>query len=183
MVHTEGTQEHPEGSRKRARTVDFLDEDTVTVTGQKYGLISCISPDHIEGQPKNSGKVALKLRGCFDNVQQAEYQLKKIMRADSSVHTYCVDMYKWLLIPPPEDAVENSVYGEEFLQKLFKGYRKSRAVAKAAFNTRKENVIKDGLDKHLEPDEVITKQDLKPEDFKVGDVMPDVHIPSDSDSE
>lgn len=158
------------------RTTDFLDEDTVKVTSQHYCLMSFVSPDHVEGQPKGTGKVAVKVRGAFDNIEQAQHHAKKVHRADSSVHTYVVDMYRWILCPPGEDEVENSVYGEEFLQNLFKGYRNSRQVAKAAFAKRTEDVKKDGVDKHLLPEEVVEKGDINVEDLRVGKVMPDVNL-------
>ncbi len=157
-------------------TVDFLDEDVVTVNGQKFALLCVVSPEQIEGQPKGSGKVAVKIRGCFDTQEQARHQAAKVHKADSSVTTYCVDMYKWLLVPPEDDKIGETVYGEDFLQKLFKGYEHSRKVAKQAFNKRVDDVKTEGLDKHLLPSERQTKTDLKPEDFRVGSVMPDVDV-------
>ena len=157
---------------KEEDKIDFLDEDTVQVTGQHYCLLSYLSPDKVDGQPKNTGKVAIKIRGSFDNVDQAKHHCKKLMKADPSVNTYIVDMYRWLLLPADDDAIGETVYGEDFLQSLFAGYKHSKEVAKEAFKKRTNDIKRDGLDKHLLPEEVTPKSDLKPEDLRVGSSMP-----------
>lgn len=154
---------------------DFLEEDSVTVNGQKFGLLCVVSPDRVEGQPKGTGKVAIKLRGSFDTIEQAKHHAKKVHKVDSSVNTYCVDLGRWILVPPEDDKIGETVYGEDFLQKLFCGYEEGRKVAKQAFQKRVQDVKRDGLDKHLLPHERIEKdENLKPEDFRVGSTMPDV---------
>lgn len=172
MSNTE-TNVAPPSSEK----IDFLDEDTVHVTGQKYALVSFVSPDHVEGQPKGSGKVAVKIRGAFDNIEQAQHHVKKIAKADNSVHTYVVDMYKWLLAPPDTDKIKDQIYHEEFLQNLFKGYKDSRAVAAEAFKKRVDKVKKHGIDEDVDENERMPKKELTPADFKVGDQMPEVDLP------
>ena len=62
---------------------------------------------------------------------------------------FVADMYKWLLIPPDVNAIDNQEYQESFLNDLIKGYRDNQAAAKQHFMERKEAVKRDGLDAHL----------------------------------
>lgn len=162
---------------KARKQVSFLEEDVVKVSGQRYTLLCVVNPDRIEGMAKGSGVCAIKLRGSFDTKEQAQYQAKKVHEMDDSVDTYCVDMYSWLLLPPDNDKIGDVVYGETYLNNLFENVERANKVSQAAFQKRVEAVREEGLDKHLLPEERVKKADMTPEDFKIGDRMPNVHIP------
>jgi hypothetical protein len=44
-------------------------------------------------------------------------------------------------------------YQEEFLEKLVQGHKDNQKKAKEVFEARKEAILRDGLDKHLLPEE------------------------------
>jgi hypothetical protein len=128
---------------------NLLEEDTVKVSGQNFALVSFVSPTSAQKHEK----YGLKIRGCFDTKEEAQAFVKRIMDADATFNVYLVDMYRWLLIPPDDEQIENHVYQEDFLNDMVSGYKESNRQAKALFEQRKKDVIKDGLDAHLLPEE------------------------------
>lgn len=123
-----------------------LDDDYVTVPGQLFALMSFVAPT---GTNQKNDKFGLKIRGCFATREEAHSHVKRLQQVDGVTDIYLVDMYKWLLIPPDPNAVDDHEYQEEFLNNLVKGYRESQLLAKQHFNERKEAIKRDGLDKHL----------------------------------
>lgn len=123
-----------------------LDEDFVTVPGQVYALVSFVGPT---GTNQRNDKFGLKIRGCFGTKDEAHAHVRRLQQIDKTMDIYLVDMYKWLLIPPDPNAIEDQEYQEEFLNNLIKGYRENQALAKQHFQERKEAVKREGLDKHL----------------------------------
>lgn len=123
-----------------------LDDDYVTVPGQLFALVSFVAPT---GTNQRNDKFGMKIRGCFATREEAHAHVKRLQQTDSVTDIYLVDMYKWLLIPPDPNALEDHQYQEDFLNSLVKGYRESQALAKQHFLERKEAIKRDGLDKHL----------------------------------
>lgn len=123
-----------------------LDVDYITVPGQLYAVISLVGPT---GTNQRNDKFGLKIRGCFANTEEAAAHVKKLQAVDKTMDIFVADMYKWLLIPPDVNAIENAEYQEGFLNDLIKGYRENQELAKQHFMERKEAVKKEGLDKHL----------------------------------
>lgn len=123
-----------------------LDVDYITVPGQLYAVISLVGPS---GTNQRNDKFGLKIRGCFTSTEEAAAHVKRLQQVDKTMDIFVADMYKWLLIPPDVNAIEDAEYQEEFLNDLIKGYRENQALAKQHFMERKEAVKKDGLDAHL----------------------------------
>lgn len=123
-----------------------LDVDFITVPGQLYVVLSLVGPT---GTNQRNDKFGLKVRGCFATAEEAGAHVKRLQQIDKTMDIYVADMYKWLLIPPDVNAIENAEYQEEFLNNLIKGYKENQALAKQHFQERKEAVKKDGLDAHL----------------------------------
>lgn len=123
-----------------------LDTDHVTVPGQLYVVMSIVGPT---GTNQRNDKFGLKIRGCFPNVEEAHAHVKRLQQVDKTMDIFVADMYKWLLIPPDVNSIENTEYQEDFLNDLIKGYRENQEMAKKHFLERKEAVKRDGLDKHL----------------------------------
>lgn len=123
-----------------------LDVDHVTVPGQLYVVLSIVGPT---GTNQRSDKFGLKIRGCFASVDEAHSHIRKLQQFDKEMDIFVADMYKWLLIPPDVNAIENTEYQEDFLNDLIKGYRQNQELAKQHFLERKEAVKKEGIDKHL----------------------------------
>lgn len=125
---------------------NVLDDDFITVPGQLYALVSFVAPT---GTNQRNDKFGMKLRGCFATKEEAQGHVKRLQMMDKVTDIYLVDMYKWLLIPPDPNALDDHEFQEDFLNKLIKGYRESQELAKQHFLERKEAVKKDGLDAHL----------------------------------
>ena len=134
------------GPSTRPAPRDELEEDYITVPGQLYALVSFVAPT---GTNQRSDKFGLKIRGCFATREEARSHVNRLQQMDKTMDIYLVDMYKWLLIPPDPNAIDDQEYQEDFLNNLIKGYRESQAMAKQHFQERKESVRKEGLDKHL----------------------------------
>lgn len=138
-----------------SRNVDVLDEDVFTVPGQNYALLSFVGPD----QRQKNDKFGMKIRGVFNTKEEADAHVRKIRKFDTITDVYMVDLYKWLLLPPPSNPLElenaEVKYDEsqKYLEDLVTGHRKNQELAKQHFEERKAAVIKEGLDKHLAPEE------------------------------
>ena len=132
---------------------DFLDEDLVKVSGQSFALISVVSKN--TRQRTDSDKIGIKIRGVFATKQEAEAHIRKLMKFDNAFDVYLVDMYKWLLLPPDNEQIEDHKYQEEYLNDLIQGYKESQALAKQQFEERKRLIKEKGLDVALTPEEKI----------------------------
>lgn len=131
----------------------FLTDDIVTVPGQVFALLSVVGPT----ANQKTDKWGLKIRGVFNTRQEAQEHVKRIQELDGNFDVYLVDMYKWLLFPPDPTAIEDVTYQEKFLNDLVRGHYENQKKAKQIFEERKMQVMMDGLDKHLLPEERIPK--------------------------
>ena len=132
---------------------DYLDVDPVQ-TDLKFALLSVVSPH--EDSKQKSDRYAIKIRGAFATRQEAEEHCARLMKVSGMYDTWIVDLYKWLIIPPPRDQVE-TVYQEEYLNQLIKQYNESQVEARRHFEERKLMVMEEGLDKHLTEEERISQ--------------------------
>ena len=114
-----------------------LDQDYTTVPGQLYACISLVGPDC----PQKTDKFGLKIRGCFANRDEAANHAKRLQKEDATFDIYVVDMYKWLLIPPDRDQIEDTHYGEEKLEELMTKYRENQSQAAKMFEERKRDSV------------------------------------------
>jgi hypothetical protein len=149
-----------------ASTVDTLTCDYTTVPGQLYACVSFVGPD----QPQKNEFLGMKIRGCFPDRESAGAHAKRLQKEDSTFDIYVVDMYKWLLIPPKPEVVEDVHYTNEKLEEIMAGYRKNTAEAAAHFEKRKRDMLaKPGADPTLpyvdasdENSKYYTKPDVPP---------------------
>ena len=122
-----------------------LEQDFITVPGQLYALISIIGPEC----PQKTDKQGLKIRGVFNTRDEAGSHAQRLQQADPTFDIYVVDMYKWLLIPPDTNQIDDVTYQEEFLQKMMTEYKENQADAKRMFEERKSGMLqkpKEGSD-------------------------------------
>jgi hypothetical protein len=149
-----------------ASTVDTLTCDYTTVPGQLYACISFVGPD----QPQKNELLGMKIRGCFPDRESAGAHAKRLQKEDSTFDIYVVDMYKWLLIPPKPEVVEDTHYTNEKLEEIMAKYRQNTSEAAAHFEKRKRDMMaKPGADPTMpfidasdENSKFYTKPDVPP---------------------
>jgi hypothetical protein len=144
-------------SSRPSKNTDILDEDLFLPNGQNFALVSFVGP---ELRQKND-RFGMKIRGVFNTRDEADAHIRKIRRFDTYTDVFLVDIGKWLLVPPPQNPLElegaDVSYDQKFLQDLIGGHKKNQDLAKAHFEERKRNIIRDGLDAHLAPEERLPK--------------------------
>jgi len=112
-----------------------LEQDYLTVPGQVYACVSFVGPD----LPQKNEKLGMKIRGCFATKDEAASHAKRLQREDAIVDIYVVDMYKWLLIPPDRDQINDVHYQNEKLEEIMSKYKENQAAASAMFEKRKRD--------------------------------------------
>jgi len=136
-----------------SQPAEVLDEDVFTVPGQNFALVSFVGPN----QRQKNDKFGMKIRGVFGTREQADAHIRKIRTFDKIFDVFLVDLYKWVLIPPPSNPLElehaDVEYDQQFLQDLIGGYRKNQQLAREHFLERKQLIMSEGLDRHLDPEE------------------------------
>lgn len=144
-----------------------LEQDFTTVPGQLYACISLVGPDC----PQKTDKFGLKIRGCFNTQDEANSHAKRLQTEDATFNIYVVDMYKWLLIPPNHDELENVHYNDEKLEEIMQGYKENQKMASKMFNDRKKGMeeIREGDDetKFLTPGDENSKYYTKPDEAPI----------------
>jgi hypothetical protein len=114
-----------------------LEQDYLTVPGQYFACISFVGPD----LPQKNEKLGLKIRGCFATREEAASHAKRLQKEDALVDIYVVDMYKWLLVPPEREKIEDVHYQNEKLEEIMTKYRESQSAAASMFEKRKRDMM------------------------------------------
>ena len=114
-----------------------LEQDYLTVPGQLFACISFVGPD----LPQKNEKLGMKIRGCFATRDEASSHAKRLQKEDALVDIYVVDMYKWLLIPPDRDQINDVHYQNDKLEEIMTKYRQNQNAAAAMFEKRKRDMI------------------------------------------
>jgi hypothetical protein len=140
-----------------------LEQDYLTVPGQLFACISFVGPD----LPQKNEQLGLKIRGCFPTREEAASHAKRLQKDDALVDIYVVDMYKWLLIPPKREEIDDVHYQNDKLEEIMTNYRKSQQAAAAMFEKRKRDMMAkpiDGTDTpFIEPGDENSKFYTKPD--------------------
>ena len=144
-------------------SVDTLTCDYTTVPGQLFACVSFVGPE----QPQKNELLGMKIRGCFPDRESAAAHAKRLQKEDSTFDIYVVDMYKWLLIPPKAEAVEDVHYTNEKLEEIMTKYRENTREAAAMFEKRKRDMMaKPGSDPnmpYIDPSDENSKYYTKPD--------------------
>jgi hypothetical protein len=117
--------------------VDALEQDYLTVPGQNYACLSIVGPDC----PQKTEKFGIKIRGTFVTREDAERHAKRLQKDDATFDIYVVDMYKWLLIPPDKDHIDDVHYADDKLEEIMTKYRDNQRLAASMFEKRKRDMI------------------------------------------
>jgi len=122
-----------------------LAKDKLTVPGVSWACLSFVG--NLDGgwvRPAEGAKhteFMIKIRGAFGSKIEAEEHAKELQGIDSSVDIYVVNMYEWLLLPPPPVAeMDNVKYTDERLQAIMDGYKENQKHAAQMFEKRKEDM-------------------------------------------
>lgn len=110
--------------------------DPITVPGQKYALISIVSPE----SNQKSKHLAMKLSGVFPDEESAKTHAQKMMKINPAFDIYVLEMYNWVCLPPDNDNLP-SEYGDERLNDLMKGYKEQRENAQMELMKRRNEVM------------------------------------------
>ncbi len=148
-----------------------LEQDYLTVPGQLFACISFVGPD----QPQKNEKLGMKIRGCFASKDEAASHAKRLQKEDALVDIYVVDMYKWLLIPPDREQINDVHYQNEKLEEIMTKYRESQTAAAALFEKRKRDMMAKPLPgdtPYIDPADENSKYYTKPD-------VPPIPHPSD----
>jgi Family of unknown function (DUF5832) len=114
-----------------------LEPDYLTIPGQLFACVSFVGPD----QPQKNELLGMKIRGCFPTRDEAASHAKRLQKEDGLVDIYVVDMYKWLLIPPTRENIENVHYANEKLEEIMTKYRENQSQAASMFEKRKRDMM------------------------------------------
>jgi len=139
-----------------------LEQDYLTVPGQYFACISFVGPD----QPQKNEKLGMKIRGCFATRDEAASHAKRLQKEDALVDIYVVDMYKWLLIPPDRDQIEDVHYQNEKLEEIMQKYRANQTAAASMFEKRKRDMTakpQPGPYPYIDPSDENSKFYTKPD--------------------
>lgn len=112
-----------------------LEQDYITVPGQAFACVSFVGPD----LPQKNEKFGMKIRGAFATRDEASSHAKRLQKEDALVDIYVVDMYKWLLIPPDREQIDDVHYQNEKLEEIMTKYKENQAAAAAMFEKRKRD--------------------------------------------
>jgi hypothetical protein len=112
-----------------------LESDYITVPGQLFACVSFVGPD----QPQKNELLGMKIRGCFSTRDEASSHAKRLQKDDATFDIYVVDMYKWLLIPPNREMIDDVHYANDKLEEIMLKYKENQAQAAALFEKRKRD--------------------------------------------
>lgn len=138
-----------------------LEQDYTTVPGQIYACLSIVGPEC----PQKNEKFGIKIRGCFNTRGEAESHAKRLQKEDATFDIYVVDMYKWLLIPPDSDKIDDVHYTNDKLEELMQGYKENQAMAVKMFEERKRDMMNTGT--NLKPGDENSKYYNKPDEAPI----------------
>ena len=148
-----------------------LEADYLTVPGQLFACVSFVGPD----LPQKNDKFGMKIRGCFPSRDEAGTHAKRLQKDDGIVDIYVVDMYKWLLIPPDREQIQDTHYQNEKLEEIMTKYRANQSQAAAMFEKRKRDMTakpQEGEFPYIDPSDENSKFYTKPD-------VPPIPHPSD----
>ena len=114
-----------------------LEQDYTVVPGQLFACLSVVGPEC----PQKTDKFGIKIRGCFATNAEAASHAKRLQKEDATFDIYVVDMYKWLLIPPDREQIEDTHYADEKLEEMMVAYKDNQAQGRKLFEERKRDAM------------------------------------------
>jgi len=145
--------------------VDYLTEDSILPWDQKYVCLSFLTDK--ENKTTLSG---IKIRGAFSKYEEACEHCKKLQAIDPAFNVFVGEMGKWLPFDPNPDsqAVKDSEYANEELNKMMKSYLENQEKAKLYHEQRKNEMVRKNILDNLQSRQDTIK-DLKKKVTKTKD--------------
>ena len=140
-----------------------LSQVYTTVPGQLYACISIVGPE----TPQKSDQFGLMIYGTFSTRDEANNHAKRLQKEDATFDIYCVDLYKWLLIPPDNSKIDNVHYTDDKLEEIMTKYRENQAQGAKMFEDRKRDMMAKPLSgdmPYLKPGDENSKFYTKPDE-------------------
>lgn len=124
-------------------TVDYLTEDNLLPSDQKYVCMSFLKPTK-DDKTTLSG---IKIRGVFGEYEPACAHAKKLQDIDPYHHVFVGEMGKWLPYDPDPESkyVKDYVYANEQLNGMMKSYMENQEKAKLFHEQRKNEMVRENL--------------------------------------
>ena len=134
--------------------------------GQTYAVISWVAP---HSTPQRAKQIAVKIRGVFHTKDEALAHAATIYQVDPDFDIHVVEMYEWLVIPPPREHQMQipMEYNQAKLDRIMKGYYQQIRSQKRTHDKRVEDALEEGRRKatewrvregHTEPAKSLTKK-------------------------
>lgn len=135
--------------------LSMADIDPVKAGDLQFAVISFVErdPDNQTLQTPR-GCVGVKIRGAFATRKECEDHIEKLAKLDSEFDMYIVDLYKFLMLPPPNNGTIETKYREQYLDELFSTYEKSQEEAKAHIAQREAAGLAQELQTSVHPKEL-----------------------------
>ena len=112
---------------------DYLTPDTNLIPGQRYALISVVSPDSTQKHKE----CAVKIKAVFESEEEAHHYAKKLQKTEQLFDVFMVEMGKWLPIPPNKDLIESQEYQDDLLNDIIKSHAEEKVKANQFFEQHK----------------------------------------------
>ena len=120
------------------KKIDYLKEDDIT--DQKYYCISFLTPDQLEKE--NNLKIrGFKVRGMYNNEEDAKDRCKSLYNVESTVNTYVGNIGHWVAWEDNSDNAEDFEYANDELNNLMKAHKDNQEKVKM-FNTSEVSDLK-----------------------------------------
>lgn len=119
---------------------DVLTEDP-RITGQKYALVSMVSPESIRNK---CDVFAFKIRCTCKDMAEVKKMKERFMKLDNGIYSlYVVQVGLWTPFVNNEDLLPNTEYQETALNEIISGYVENRNLANDEFNERKNQMVRE----------------------------------------
>jgi hypothetical protein len=100
-----------------------------------------------------------KVRGAYETVDEAQKRIQYLNSIDNNVNIYLAEVGKWCPFEDDPEKAKDSVYKDEELNRLMKGYKENQEKGKQLFEQRKAEMVSKALSDTKEKKEKLKKQD------------------------
>lgn len=98
-----------------------------------------------ELEQKKITMYTFKVRGSYEDVDDAQSRIKYLNSIDSNVNIYLAEVGKWCPFDDDPEKAKDAVYKDEELNRLMKGYKENQEKGKRLFEQRKSEMVAKAL--------------------------------------